>query len=174
MGFGKDGKGAILREELSITLSTLGTDTGILMTGGIGTTLAEDFRIIKTEYSAWVDGATFVAGDGPLSIWIANGDLTLAEMTETLDLIGPLDRSDRISMERAERYVTQLGVISFVEASSGISQLFPADGGIAEKTIRWTFSNGKGWSFLIFNEGTALTTGGVVHLRAKHFGVWVM
>ncbi len=173
MGFGKDKKGVILREENSITLGTLGTDTGILMTGGIGATLAEDFRMIKLLFTFWLDGGTFVAGDGPLSLWIANGDLSLAEIEEAIEVEGPLDRSDRIRTEQAERYVTQLGVITFVEGSVGM-QMYPRNGDVGEAIIRWTFSNAKGWTFVVYNEGTALTTGGVVHMRGKAFGVWLL
>ncbi len=143
------------------------------MTGGLVGVMQDDFRLIKMEYTFWVDGATFVVADGPLSLWIANGELNLGEIEESIEVQGPVDRNDRLNMERAERYVTQLGVLPFVEASSGVRPLFPMDGSVAEKTIRWTFSNPEGWVFCVYNEGTGLTTGGVVHMRAKHYGVWL-
>lgn len=163
MGFGKDGKGAILIEADGITLGTLADRTAVKANAQLA--IQDDFRIIKTEVKAMCQGLT--AQEYPVYFGIADHELSVAEIKECLDTDGPLDRNDRVAVERAERPVWLLG--QFGRASS--SELIAVE---VEKTLRWTFSNPEGWTFFAFNHsGGALTTGGSIRFQAKHFGVWV-
>ncbi len=172
MGFGKDGKGAILYETVSIALGTLAADAGILATGGIGTTLLERFRIIKTEIHAHISGPTFALGDGPLAIYLADGDFSLAEIEESIEVTGPLGPNDKVSADRAERFTKLFGQVNFSPNDNGTGNILE-QGRVVERTIRWTFARAKGWNWMFYNRGTPLTTGATAKLRAKHFGVWV-
>ncbi len=174
MGFGKDGKGAILKDSPTEPLLTLAANTGIILSGGnvIGSSLLERFRIIKSEISAHIEGATFATGDGPIALYIVDGDHSLAEFEESIELSGPVGPNDNLDAERAERWSMRIGMINFVGESSALGAMLNL-GMPVEKVIRWTFARAKGWNWIAYNEGTALTTGATINVRAKHFGVWV-
>ncbi len=174
MGFGKDGKGAILKDSPSQPLLTLAASTGIILAGGnvIGAALLERFRIIKSEISARVTAATFAAGDGPIALYMVDGDLSLAEFEASIELAGPVGPNDTVIADLAERWSMRIGEIPFIGENEGPGSLL--NRGIPiEKVIRWTFARAKGWNWIAYNEGTALTTGATIEVRAKHFGVWV-
>ncbi len=174
MGFGKDGKGAILKDSPTEALLTLAANTGIILTGGnvIGAALLERFRILKSEISAHIEGATFASGDGPVALYIVDGDLSLAEFEASIELAGPVGPNDTIAADAAERWSMRIGQIAFVPYNVGIGAQLNR-GMPVEKVIRWTFARAKGWNWIAYNEGGALTTGGTINVRAKHFGVWV-
>ncbi len=169
MGFGKDGKGVIITEVRQQALGTLGNVTAITIATPL--VMAEDFRMIKTEFSALVTALTGGEGNG-LMVGIANGELSVTEIAEAIAANGPLNRNDRGRDERVMRFVKLLGAIDEVGQTS---HAFKNEGGgpMIEETIRWTFSNPEGWQWFIWNHGTALTTGSSVRLRAKNYGVWL-
>ncbi len=169
MGFGKDGKGVIIRSYDTITLGALGAPAVKKQDNAL--VLGEDFRMIKSEIYAHLFGAAFVEGDGPLLIGIANNELTATEIDECLAVDGPLDRNDRLSEERAMRAVFPL----FLMPNDVGNNLVEGNYGKPHTdTIRWTFSNPEGWTVFAGNIGTgALTTGGVIILQQKYYGVWV-
>lgn len=173
-GFGKDGLGVIVRETITKALNTLAADTGIVISGGdISTLMTDDFRILKTEYMATLQNATHQAGDGPIELYMANGDLSLADFEESIEATGPLNRNDRDVNEKVMRWSKCMGQIAFIPHNGGAGALLPANGGVGSITPRWTFSKGVGWQFLAYNTGGALTTGSTIKIRLKHYGVWV-
>ncbi len=169
MGFGKDGKGAIVKESTSFTLGALGTQDVV---AGAGPVMSEDFRIIKTEVYANITGLTTGEAEG-LYLGLANGDLSAAEIEESLEAQGPLFPRDRIPEEKAERLTKMIGRF---DDKALIAVLLGPDGGSpVSKTIRWTFGKSQaGWKWFVHNIGTPLTTGATVRITATHFGVWVV
>ncbi len=169
MGFGKDGKGTIIREGLSQTLGTLDQQVGII----VGTKLAtlERFRIIKTEVIASVTGLTTGEGTG-LNLFLADGAFNAAEIEAAIEANGPLGPNETSVEEVADRYTKWFGT---VDRETGTEAVFENSmgGHLMENTIRWTFSRTKSWVFFVYNLGNQLTTGSNILLRAKHFGVWV-
>ncbi len=167
MGFGKDGKGVILREVASITLGTLASEAAIKSTSNIA--LQEDFRLIKTEFLAVATGMT--SGE-QIMIGIADRELSAAELAQSIVVNGPVDRNDHVANEQAHRPSWLLA--TFTEGGVG-SDADVLNGGLpVEKTLRWTFSDTEGFNFFGFNPTSAtLTTGAVIRIIAKHFGVWV-
>ncbi len=171
MGFGKSGTGVIIREDSSVALGTLNAKTGIL----IGSpTITEDFRVLKSRIAVHIDGLTL--GDGPNTLYMVNGELSLAECEEAIELNGPLDRNDRVAQEQAERFVQLVGWFAAGGVNNGVAQILMAAGGspVVEHKPRWTFSNPEGWDYMIYNESAGnLVTGASAFLKAQHFGVWV-
>lgn len=167
MGFGKDGKGQILRENCAIALSTLADATAIKATsGGLAGNMQEDFRIIKSEIFVYVEGHT--VGEGLITIGLADNELSVAEIAECLDVNGPVDRNDHLNAERVMRPVFEVCQIG--ETTMEI----PNEGLPLEKTFRWTFPAAEGWCWFAYNDsGAALTTGTIVRIRVKHYGVWL-
>ncbi len=173
MGFGKDGRGVIIRENVTITLGALGATTGILSTGGsrVSDNLQEDFRLLKSELLISKQDQT--TDEGSLFLYLVNGELTLAEAETPIESIaGPLDRNDRINQEQAERYIKPIGQLmasTDITTSGGPAFMPPI-----EVKPRWTFSNPEGWDWMIYNASAApLTAGTVVKIHVVHYGVWV-
>lgn len=172
MGFGKDGKGVIIREIASITVGNLAARTVVKAAAGV-TLQTTKFRILKTEYLITQTGSFGADGDS-VFIGICDGELSASEIEECLEANGPNDRNDRVPEERAERPVWLLAHYKDpVDAGAGFPQ--PANNGLPmEHTPRWTFTPTEGWSYFAYNPLLgALTSGATFSIYAKHFGVWV-
>ncbi len=141
-------------------------------------TLGEDYRMIKVEMAAHLLSLGAV-DDLPINLYVTDNEMSEAEIAEAIVVGGPLDRNDRVAMERAERPVFLLGTFGSLGAVPAVDGDYPLLGpkgqqGIIEKVVRWTFSNPEGWAVAAFNaSGGILTTGAVVQLQMKFFGVWV-
>ncbi len=171
MGFGKDGKGVIIREKPVITVGGLASIAVIKQAGGI-TLQSSDFRIIKTEYMIVQRGAFGAEGDSVL-IGLADNELSVTEIAEAINVDGPVDKNDHVKMEQASRPVWLLAHIKEPHQSTtsyaNIRDLAPS-----EKVFRWTFTATEAWTWFAYNPlGGALTTGAVFVIFAKHYGVWV-
>ncbi len=168
MGFGKDGKGVIIRERDTITLGALNSLAVVKQDNPL--VIGDDFRMIKAQILPYLSGATPVENDGPVIIGIADDELSVTEIAECLVAAGPLDRNDNLANERAMRPVFEIAQLPFVDdTSETVQYVLPL-----EKVVRWTFSNPEGWTLFAFNNGgSALTTGGVISLLNKFYGVWV-
>ncbi len=171
MGFGKDGKGVIIVENRNQALLTLAASTGII----IGTKLVtlERFRMLKAEIRATVALVTGTEAKG-LTLYLADGDLTLAEVEEAIEANGPLGPNDIEKSERAMRPVfrvddefSQDGADPIATGAVNLASL------ISKINPRWTFARTKSWNWVLYNLGEALTTGSTVRIAAKNFGVWV-
>ncbi len=169
MGFGKDGKGVIIRESRSQALSTLAASSGIL----VGTNLAtlERYRMLKAEVIATVTGVTSGELNG-LYFGLADGDLTLTQLEEAIEGNGPLGPNDIVEMNIAERPVWFFGA---TDRETGTTLVFEntQGGHLLEIKLRWTFASTKSWNWFVYNLGVAPTTGATVFIRVKSFGVWV-
>ncbi len=175
MGFGKDNKGAMLRFEDIFTLGTLAGKTALKQ--DTPPVITEDFRILKQRHWLNLETATFVDGDGPLLFGIVNDELSIAEISECLQAGGPLDRDDRLKVERAERGVhifpTPEAIIQVEETSIGNTG--KTNNYFIESKHRWTYSNANGWSLIVYNKSTgALTTGGILRVNSEYYGVWLV
>ncbi len=170
MGFGKDGKGVIMRETRSQTIGTLAAQSGLIIGTNIPT--LERFRMLKTEVLAAITGLTAGEEQG-LYIGLADGDLDLAEIEAAIELDGPLGPNDSVTESIAERWQQWLGS-AHADALETECIFLNAEGGyMLNATPRWTFARTKSWNWFLYNLGAAFTTGATVHIRCKNFGVWV-
>lgn len=167
MGFGKDGKGFILWDKAEISVGALASDDAISTI--VETNLVEDFRILKTEwFFAW-RAPDFT--EGPILVGMAAGGLSAAEIEETIESV-PSQMADVPPAERSMRPVWPLAVM-MLQTDGTVGDPHTLKQG--EFNPRWTMPNPLGWSWWIYNHGNAaLTAGGVFHIVAKHFGVWVI
>ncbi len=162
MGFGKDGKGVIIRKRHFITLANLASQTVIFE--GTPLVFGEDFRLIKAEFIIQSENSTT---DESVMIGLADGDLTIVEIKESLEATGPVDRNENVQNERAMRPVWPICQV-------GNATRVPNDGLPIEQVFRWTFSDPEGWNIFAYNNsGSILTTGMLVPVLAKYYGVWV-
>ncbi len=172
MGFGKDGKGAIIRETVIVTPGALAAGAAILGTAGV-TLDTTSFRILKTDY--FVSQRTAWQADGDeIYIGLANGTLSVTEIAETMGNDGPVDRNESVAAAIAERAVWPLLDLKDLPPS-GASFSEPSNNGQKMSfNPKWTFTPTEGWSWFAFNPlSAALTTGAVFVIHATHYGVWV-
>ncbi len=169
MGFGKDGKGVIIKETRSQAVGTLANSTVLI----IGTNIAtvERFRMLKTQVMASITGVTAGNANG-YYFGLADGDLSLTEIEQGIETIGPLGPNDIVTNAFAIRPIWILGGI---KQQNNTEVLFENEtgGSVLVGTPRWTFASIKSWNFFIYNMGAAPTTGSTVDIRVKSFGVWV-
>ncbi len=171
MGFGKDGKGQIIKERTVITVGNLGATVVVKSAGGIEGSLGEDFRILKTEYFIVQTGEWGALGDQVI-IGMADNELSVAEIAENLNLDGPIDRNDNLLNERVFRPVWMFNHL--LGTSTVILEEPTDDGNALVQNVKWTFSNPEGWVWFAYNPLlAALTAGATFIIQAKHFGVWV-
>ncbi len=176
MGFGKDGKGAIVRENTLITLSNIAGQAAVGANSAV--LLDEDFRILKSEITAVAKGMTSLEGQG-LILYMTQGILSAAESEAAIESNGPIRMGERLEMEVAERWVRRVG-ITVGPTVNETERVFrnEQNGGLLSLKPRWTFRRGRtategGWNWAVYNSGETLTTGGTVQVLATHYGVWV-
>ncbi len=171
MGFGKDGKGAIVYDNRSQALGGLAGDVGIIVT--TKPAITEDFRMLKSVITASITGLT--AGEGAdLQLWLADGDLSLAEFEECVEVQGPLSSHDIVGNERTLRACFLVGKARYTDITSTRQQVEGMNGSlIMEIKPRWTFGETTSWNWIVYNDGNAVTTGATIRLKAKNFGVWI-
>ncbi len=176
MGFGKDGKGAILREKTQVTLGALAADDVAANVSALA--LDGDFRILKSEITCTLRAITSLEGAG-LILYMANADLTAAQIEATIEQNGPQASNDRDRQEIAERWVRRVGT-SPNGTVNLTERMFENEHGGSLLTInpRWTFKRRRtvtdgGWKWAVYNDGVVLTTGATANILATHYGVWV-
>ncbi len=172
MGFGKDGKGQIIQRQLSITLSTLAGGNVIT---GTPLVMTENFRVLKAEVYASIEGLT--AGEGAaLLIGLARGSLSDNQIEEALNG-APVGPNDQQNIDRAGRPVWIMGATDQRGSQAGNAtklQFSGEHGLMLTAKPRWTFHFPAGWTFWVFNyDNSALTTGATVRMHIKLYGVWV-
>ncbi len=172
MGFGKDGKGVILREVATITVGALAAGAVVKHSGGV-VLETTSFRILKTEYFA-VMSTAFQGEFDQILLGIANGALTTTQIAEAIEVNGPDDRNDRVEAEQAMRAVWLVNHLQEQGDSANAIQDQLNNGNVMHFSLKWTFTPTEGWDWFAFNPlGAAITTGPVIKIFAKHFGVWV-
>ncbi len=170
MGFGKDGKGAIIQESQVVALAALTSLESIAF--GNALAITDDFRILKSEISCLIEGLT--AGEGlGLMLYLFDGDLSTSELNSSLTLDGPLNANDSVAAAIAERWAKHVATFGGGASTTQGLLLGPEGGDPITITPRWTFG-ASSWKWAIWNNsGANLTTGATARLRAKHYGVWI-
>ncbi len=176
MGFGKDGKGVIVKEQTTLGLGALAGQDLILQDSAV--VLDADFRILKTDLTAVITGATSLEGVG-LILYMTEGDLNAALVEANVELNGPLSQGDPDNEEVASRWVRRVGITTGPTVNE-TERVFKNEygGGLLSLTPRWTFRRRRtgtqgGWNWAVYNDGIVLTTGATLRVLATHYGVWV-
>ncbi len=164
--FDKTKNSGIITQLDGFTLGTLADATALKQDNPLPIT--QDFRVLSVDLQATLDAST--ANEGPIALGIANDDLTVSEIGSSINTDGPLSPGDRGRQESAERAVFIFD--SFYHDADGNGKLVIS----GRFKVRWTFYSGSGgWTLFCFNHGgAALTTGGIIRLTAKFYGVWVV
>jgi len=171
MGFGKEGKGIINRQSLTVAIVTLAQSTGLIV--GTKPAIEVGFRMLKSEVVCTVTGVTPGELNG-LALYLVDGDYDLTEFEASVELNAPLGPNDSVNLEKAMRFMKFAGAADRVAGADGVLVLRNDNGGILLTTMpRWTFQRVKSWNWILYNHGVAPTTGATAFVKAKNFGVWV-
>jgi len=172
MGFGKDKKGEIIRENSSQAVGTLAAQTALLL--GSALAITEDFRMLKAEVMADVISVTSLELQN-LWLGLADGVLTLAEIEAAIENQGPLNRHDPTESAISMRPVWIYGVTQ--QGPAGVTEKGFTDAMTNARLIvakpRWTFGQTTGWQWFLYNNGTAPTSGATVRIKTKVFGLFL-
>lgn len=164
----KDSRLVIRTGFSSEALLTLGS--GTVLKEAVPIACLEDWRLIKVEGVIGVEGLT--GEEGPIVVGIADDSLSVGEIGEALAASGPnnTDSAERsTSGAQAKRPVWIIDVLG-----SGAAGSIPKAKPFSKK-IMWTFADGFPPNFFAFNMGSAaLTTGTLLRVLQKQFGVWVV
>ncbi len=176
MGFGKDGKGAIVKENTSITLLGLAGQDNVQVNSSVA--IDSDFRILKSDITAVARGMTSLEGQG-LILYMSEGDIDGSLVEANIELSGPLSMGDRDNEEIAGRWVRRVG-ITVGPTVNETERVFRNEhgGGLLSLKPRWTFRRRRtategGWNWDVYNSGVTITTGATVQILCTHYGVWV-
>ncbi len=158
------GRFQAIRFNAQTALSTL-ADAAVLQT--VLTSLAQDFYAVSADVFIGFRGAT--ALEGPITFGFNNGDLSVTEVTETLDAT-VTSESDIIAKERLRRPVRRIGKVSDMHAGGGEGF---NDGKAKRVKLHFNLANSiqiEGW---VRNQsGAALTTGAIVEWQGTIYGYW--
>ncbi len=159
-----------IRETVTITLGTL-ADLDVV--GADSLAVTQNGYITTSDVIATLIGLTAGEGIG-LVLGVADGQLSDAEIEETLEAQGPAFEGQRSQSERADRMVRILGLIG-----PQPSELVPNSTVFAHQFLRFktnlSFSEDKAalarW-YIYNTRGNALTTGAQLELLLTHNVRW--
>ncbi len=156
---------AVIPQDPVITLGTLADDTVVL---GAQLTLQQDMNYKSCDVEISLRNST--PGEGPVIIGLADPGLTLVEIEEAVDAV-PVSQHDYPAIEHARRPVRVIGTFPYVTADELLS------GGRYRKRVRLPMkvqNDGFLPTFFAYNRsGAPLSTGGIVIINAKHYGMWL-
>ncbi len=176
MGFGKDGKGAIVKEQTILSLGGLASKDLAGVSSAVQ--LDMDFRILRSDITAVISSLTSLEGRG-LILYMIEGDLDNALAEANIEQNGPLRLGDQDREEIASRWVRRVGITMMATPNETEAVFTNAHGGgLLDLEPRWTFRRARtatdgGWNWGVYNDGATLTTGANVNILATHYGVWV-
>ncbi len=149
----------------SQALSTLADET-LVQASVLNAAFGEDIWLISLDWVAALRGLT--AGETPIEIGIAHGDLSATEMSEALDS-EVTDPDDIIQKERARRPVRRLGMF----ASGTQTDIVLHDGNVKRSKIMFSVGDTHTLDFWARNQsGATLTTGAIQEFHGTLFGRW--
>ncbi len=153
----------VLTVDQIISMGTLIAD-GILASSITALGVAK-FTVVAVDLLWSMDDIT--AGEGPIQVGIANGNLTGAEIGEYLDA-NPSSQNDIIALERLRRPVRATALFAGFETHETLN-----DGKAIRTKLRTTLDEGVEMAAWARNKsGATLTAGAVVRVMGKIYGFW--
>ncbi len=162
--FSDNSMASIVWLENQFALGALAKQTAIIDTTRIDNARLQGFRVLKIEYFMNIKSMT--AGEGPILVGLAHG------MAATVIATGigadPQRSGDPSEIENAERPTFPLEIL---HANAD------GDGKVTAQGVwknPWSIQEGTDLNWFVYNFGNAdLTTGGIVQIIAKAFGIWL-
>ncbi len=150
---------------MQIVLGALAAKDAVDAVSKIDASRLNGFRIMKTEY--WIDYGNKTTAEGPITVGFAVHH-SEGEVEEAIEA-DPQNSADMVLNATAKRPVWPLETIP-QSGTGSPSDLVP----MRSFNPRWSCIEGKNAFWWAYNrDDAALTTGGVVNIFAKHYGVWL-
>ncbi len=148
----------------STQLGTLAANT---LTSGSGVLAADnEYRLISHK-ATW-SLSDFTAGEGPITVGIAHGDYTSAEIEEWFESQSSMTRADQIQQEQSSRKCRQVGTFPGILGNETLN-----DGKPIRTKCNWAIPEGTIVLVWVYNSGNAsLTTSAEVQANGQIFGRW--
>ncbi len=148
----------------SLALSTLAASD--LISGALTNVSDNEYRAISLKMTWAIRGLT--AGEGPITVGVAHGDYTAAEIEEWFESTTTMTRADQIGRERGNRKCRQIGTFPGLSSNESLN-----DGKPLHTRLNWAIPDGIALNMWAFNSGSGtLTTGAVVTPTGQLFGRW--
>ncbi len=146
-----------VNEQLS--LGTLAATT--LISAAFGEVLLESARITSIVSTYALKDITIAAGDGPITVGVAHGDYTSAEVEEVLENTGSWAAGNLVAKEIANRKVRVIGTFDFSGANAAdIPGSAVLNEGRPIKTkLNWFLRTGQTLQLWAYNEGDSALAG---------------
>lgn len=158
----------IVWDDLIIALGTLASGAVTQTNSRIDSARENGFRVLRTDYVMGLKYTSSDVTDGPIAIGL-NADASNTEIQEMFDA-DPQASFDRPANEKSSRPAWLLEVMAppTLAAEAGLNT---ARGTV---NIKWSLPEGAVLKWWAFNMDQATLAGGiVVHILAKHYGVWL-
>lgn len=152
---------AIVYDLIDLSIGALGGLDVAVAPSKIDASRLNGFRVMKTEYFMALEGYT--AGEGPVVVGMAmlQDDATIEQGLEA----DPQSASDLANNSYTKRPVWPLEIFTLQTADGGKKGSF---------NPRWSCPEGQVTNWWVYNlDGAALTIGCMLHILAKHYGVWL-
>ncbi len=129
------------------------------------TNLNDDFWFQSGDLTWALDGHT--AGEGPIVVGIAHGDLSVVEIKEAIEA-KPTSRGDVIGREQARRPVRVVGQFPGLDTNEVLN-----DGKPIRTPIKMYLAEGIELNMFSFNKtGAPLSTGSIINTQGVLYGNW--
>ena len=159
---GRDPNFVVFKVEAELALVTLAGNTAL---SGALHSLADDVYLISADLTWSIRNHT--AGEGPIEVGLSQSGMSAANIIEALDA-SPVNRGDRIALERSGRPVREVGQFPGL-----LSEEVLNNGNLFRTKIKFVISETQTLSMYGVNRsGAALTTGTVVGARGKIYARW--
>ncbi len=148
--------------DFTLVLDTLANND---LLGGVMTNNAIDsLRAMSLEGTWSIEGGA--TGAGPVTVGVAHGDYSDAEIEEWYEAIGSMNRSDKVAAEQASRFCRRVGSFAGLEANAAGGSVMLNDGLPVKTRLNWLISPGlniKAWAHN--DTGATLPTGVDIHFQ---------
>ncbi len=149
-------------DQNGVALATLGSETLLTLAGPV---MTRGGRLLSVRGLVSVRNLT--AGDGPLLFLVADKALSLAQITEFLELDGPKTPDEIPGRERAARgaLVRTLGMLIGVGAGTTAGLYLDNK---SMSGLKFS-EEASGWQYAVYNLGRNLTTGATLAIALQFF-----
>ncbi len=138
-------------DSLNINLASLAANTGVRT--AVGDTVTDRTWLSSVKCTYALDGFTFDnLTEGPIEVYVAHSDYTLAEVEEYLEQTSSWEVGNKVGQEIAKRKVRYIG--TFDNVASPFERFVLNDGRPITTKCNWMLEEGQTVAFVGYNSGT--------------------